>query len=506
MLFLLIIALLRSLARGVFPDGADVEKAKLVAANKSSSMMEPLSELWYSHALHLVMSSSGHALKKLRASQQHPALVQNWETRIQDTPSAPSESVLAVTAQDVHGQRASSVVSSLVAADDDVPPSSSAGSVTSDSDDHQFLDDHSIPDDGDTLEHELADDSGSVPMNLTASECFEPSVVRYRKSIGPNPAAREPEPASVAVPRPVSSVTDILTKVIPRTSTPALKAASNSKRASFLEASTVKISATVKSEKMRTAGRKSERTATSGKALKSKISDLAPALREPFNRRFVPLVRQFLGTRKPWQDATLVELQQLHRKAFGQELSDQYPLEERDHCFKLIHYRMDDWHSKFGSTAIATFEEIIKALRSGDDVASDGFTSQLEEEHDNPFSSPQGIGMYANWLLGDARKAAPFYWKRWNSSQDREGRLQSDIIVGTFAYHLAEILALDPEERIMEYPVGALTLATLGAQHASVTTEAGGASVSGLHPNSKVLRWADATRMHLGCILLARDA
>ncbi|KAJ2996536.1 hypothetical protein NUW54_g7227 [Trametes sanguinea] len=223
---------------------------------------------------------------------------------------------------------------------------------------------------------------------------------------------------------------------------------------------------------MRTAGRKSERTATSGKALKSKISDLAPALREPFNRRFVPLVRQFLGTRKPWQDATLVELQQLHRKAFGQELSDQYPLEERDHCFKLIHYRMDDWHSKFGSTAIATFEEIIKALRSGDDVASDGFTSQLEEEHDNPFSSPQGIGMYANWLLGDARKAAPFYWKRWNSSQDREVRAASSFRVPslrqncTFAYHLAEILALDPEERIMEYPVGALTLATLGAQHA----------------------------------------
>ncbi|OSD06290.1 hypothetical protein PYCCODRAFT_1464255 [Trametes coccinea BRFM310] len=50
----------------------------------------------------------------------------------------------------------------------------------------------------------------------------------------------------------------------------------------------------------------------------------------------------------------------------GDDLSQQYPLEERDHCFRLIHHRMDGWHSKFASTAIF-FEEIVKKFSASED-------------------------------------------------------------------------------------------------------------------------------------------
>ncbi|CDO74227.1 hypothetical protein BN946_scf184721.g6 [Trametes cinnabarina] len=211
-------------------------------------------------------------------------------------------------------------------------------------------------------------------------------------------------------------------------------------------------------------------TATSGKAPKSKLSDLAPVLREPFNKRFVPLVRQYLGTLRPWQSVSIHELQQLHRKAFGDELSRQSPLEERDHCFRLIHYRMDDWHSKFASTATLSFEEVIKDLSASEDHGgpggSDPDTSGPDQQSQAILKSTDDIGTYATWLLGDAKRAAPFYWRSWNGGVRQEGRLQSDLIVGTFAYHLGEVLAVPAKERVLEYPVGALTLATLGVQHA----------------------------------------
>ena len=71
------------------------------------------------------------------------------------------------------------------------------------------------------------------------------------------------------------------------------------------------------------------------KARKAKLEDLPPVLRKLFTERFVPIIRQYLGTQPPWAELALSELQTLHRRAFG-ALADEHPLLEGDKCFKLV--------------------------------------------------------------------------------------------------------------------------------------------------------------------------
>ncbi|KAI8999144.1 hypothetical protein BD414DRAFT_527134 [Trametes punicea] len=72
---------------------------------------------------------------------------------------------------------------------------------------------------------------------------------------------------------------------------------------------------------------------------------------------------------------------------------------------------------------------------------------------------------YSPYLLGDSKKNAPFYWKEWNDGKKKVGRLQHDLIIKTFAYHLNELQAVAPTERTLDYPCGALTLSVLAVQH-----------------------------------------
>lgn len=176
---------------------------------------------------------------------------------------------------------------------------------------------------------------------------------------------------------------------------------------------------------------------------KSKMSDLPRALHDPFRTRFVPLVRQHLGTATPWKPMALQELQDVYCKAFGAELASQYPLNEGDHCFKLVSvtsssncpcptdlivpftmqitYRMNDWHGAFASTAVATFKEIIENAGSTDLTDPDGFGSGDEDANESfAFTTPEEVGIYAKFLLGDMKKAAPFYWKEWNEGRSKQ--------------------------------------------------------------------------------------
>ncbi|PIL29272.1 hypothetical protein GSI_09322 [Ganoderma sinense ZZ0214-1] len=70
------------------------------------------------------------------------------------------------------------------------------------------------------------------------------------------------------------------------------------------------------------------------KARKAKLEDLPPVLRKLFTERFIPLTHQYLGTRPPWSEVTLSELQTLHRHAFG-AFADEHPPSEGDKCFRL---------------------------------------------------------------------------------------------------------------------------------------------------------------------------
>ncbi|KAI0644718.1 hypothetical protein C8Q79DRAFT_973320 [Trametes meyenii] len=208
-----------------------------------------------------------------------------------------------------------------------------------------------------------------------------------------------------------------------------------------------------------------------------------------------------MGVIDLWQEVTLIELQNLHRKAFGADLSMQHPLEQDDHCWKLIHYRMDDWHSKFAATAIETFQELVAPEPSAagsdsspdEDSCNDHEVGQDTGDGDNSirhalkeftvsgvnsvngsdgdsvaftFTTPEEIGIYARFLLGDQKKAAPLYWKKWGNGVAKTGRLQSAMIVGTFAHHMSELLSVKPAERVQEYARGALALAVVASIHA----------------------------------------
>ncbi|KAI1795262.1 hypothetical protein LXA43DRAFT_1058441 [Ganoderma leucocontextum] len=124
----------------------------------------------------------------------------------------------------------------------------------------------------------------------------------------------------------------------------------------------------------------------------------------------------------------------------------EYLLTDGDKCFKLIVSRINDWRSNFSLTAIATFRQIL-----GD----------LEEQDPKTFSLADNKAAYAQYLLGDAKTAAPFYWAEWNDGEMKKGRLQGPIILGAFASHLEELETLSASDRTQEHASGALAMAVL---------------------------------------------
>lgn len=69
---------------------------------------------------------------------------------------------------------------------------------------------------------------------------------------------------------------------------------------------------------------------------KPQLSDLPQALQKPFNDRFIPLVRQYLGLQQLWSKVPLSNLEAIYQQAFGEELAHQYPLVEKDIVSRLV--------------------------------------------------------------------------------------------------------------------------------------------------------------------------
>ncbi|KAI0669169.1 hypothetical protein C8Q78DRAFT_992816 [Trametes maxima] len=430
------------------------------------------------------------AFKKSKKAQPRTDFVQNWEEIVAGHGSIGASTSGKAFLPDVQISRRSHSVAS--SASGTAPPSSRVNSITSDSDDGPFLAVNSgFADDGENTEDAPVfptdDDSESLMFGTG-------STIQYRERAATTSGTiRVGFTQNSAVS--VAPIEDILTKIVQRTPAPN----PSPRPASLVKSGQHGATSTGKEN----GARKGRGTATSagGKTTKkSKITDLPPILRPLFNDRFVPLVRQYMGVIDPWQEVTLIELQNLHRKAFGADLSAQHPLEQDDHCWKLIHYRMDDWHSKFAATAIETFQELVapEPSAAGSDSSpdedscndheldhdtrnSDNGTSHVSKESTLPvsgvnrgdgdsvaftFTTPEEIGIYAKFLLGDQKKAAPFYWKKWGNGVAKTGRLQSAMIVGTFAHHMNELLSVKPVERVQEYARGALALAVVVSIHA----------------------------------------
>ncbi|KAI8974267.1 hypothetical protein BD414DRAFT_539857 [Trametes punicea] len=132
-------------------------------------------------------------------------------------------------------------------------------------------------------------------------------------------------------------------------------------------------------------------TATTTKRVKSKLGDLPSSMRQPFLDRFVPLVRQYMGTIKPWKKVELDEFRKLYEKAFGRDTVDEHgALTEGDDCWRLIHYRIDDWHTRFASTALTSLQEVLE-----------------DPDNADVFSSPDAIAERLDYLPPDKIKEAP---------------------------------------------------------------------------------------------------
>lgn len=102
--------------------------------------------------------------------------------------------------------------------------------------------------------------------------------------------------------------------------------------------------------------------------------------------------------------------------------------------------------------------------------------------HQDDMQDLENIALTVEYMLGDAKKNAPFYWQVWQPQEDGrvirkvstiiltpvshtngyfKGRLQGALIIGTLAYHRSIIFELPEREHSKERPHGALALSII---------------------------------------------
>ncbi|CDO78249.1 hypothetical protein BN946_scf184789.g5 [Trametes cinnabarina] len=327
---------------------------------------------------------------KVVASQKASS-ARDWEQVLEDNNTGLS--MAAVQTSQKNGQQCAASVSSAAST---APVSSSANSVAGDSSnaDDLFL----------TTYTEFTDDNGNSQPPLPPSP---PRSSRYHirdssakmtteisSDIGPTPPSRKIAAIEVSLPTDCFPRTllssalqckDILTKVITCTSAPDTQKlpTSTAKTTSYpptLTSTTARAGINISLTQALAPGHAGQEQGTAttgnGKTPKSKVSDLPAVLCKPFNTWFVPLIRQYLRVKPPWVEITLV----------------------------------------------ATFQEIIEDARN---ASLEGDSEEADPLAESAFSTPDQVGIYAEWLLGNVKKKAPFYWKRWNGSDKPEVHFHS---------------------------------------------------------------------------------
>ncbi|OCH84065.1 hypothetical protein OBBRIDRAFT_839991 [Obba rivulosa] len=184
------------------------------------------------------------------------------------------------------------------------------------------------------------------------------------------------------------------------------------------------------------------------KQKKPKTSDIPERLRTRFCNVMVPLAREYVGTLRPWVNASAAEVQQLYLKTYPQEQG--LPEDGVIDLFRtLITFRITDWRSKFGAAALNAVKAIIS---------------------NNPedLNSPELIGEYIHFELRDHEKMCPYLWREWRKDRAvRAGKFQSKLILRTFSTHLNVLVSISvsiaPSDK---RPVGALILSILAVERA----------------------------------------
>ncbi|KAJ7687490.1 hypothetical protein B0H17DRAFT_1136218 [Mycena rosella] len=278
---------------------------------------------------------------------------------------------------------------------------------------------------------------------------------------------------------------------------------------------------------------------------------LGAALR--FKGDVTPLIRELMGFQNdPWARPTDDAVQDLLDMVYDEDA----PVHDIDDPVwqGLIAYRLNDWRGALAAQAIKGIQVMIdeakkkpppdassshppatESVHPDDDdeaAAPEGSVSEdaeasvpggsededdgaaapddeedeedEDEDEDEEFDlrTPEGVAAFAEWALQVVDHTSPFHWKKWGKGVRKVGLFEGDLILYTFATHLAAIATIPSKYPCADPPnppVGAIILCIQAVERALRAWRTGELMLS-----SKPIdyfskdHWADTTKQRNG--------
>ncbi|KAJ7194143.1 hypothetical protein GGX14DRAFT_576630 [Mycena pura] len=220
-----------------------------------------------------------------------------------------------------------------------------------------------------------------------------------------------------------------------------------------------------------------------GDSRKWKLSHLPEGTAERFTNDVVPLMRERLGTLKPWEGLTVEQVQLIVDRVYG---AGTHEVTAAGAWFGLVAYRSTDYRSGFVAQAQKAMEMLVSSQQGEDSDAADS-DADVEVDNDSDaddtgasskkfdFKTPDGVARFVKWAVtkpqdSDAKPqdkhTSPLHWKQWGDGEDKKGFLCSFLILYTFAHHLDTVNLIPLQyDRLEERACGALLLAMQAVEH-----------------------------------------
>ncbi|KAJ6457472.1 hypothetical protein C8R47DRAFT_1164089 [Mycena vitilis] len=225
------------------------------------------------------------------------------------------------------------------------------------------------------------------------------------------------------------------------------------------------------------------------------LKDLPVGTAERFTNEVAPLAKELTGEFDPWEGPSVKQVQHTVNRVFGLD-DDGKPVHKvikDDAWIGLVNYRLNDWRAGFPTQAGKGLASLFDPANQQDDdddyddaedttPASGDAAGVHEHDDDDPmtavtqpvakrrnFKTPEGIAEYVEEMLTPHAESGtmPFHWQHWGNGVVKQGFLQEDLILYTFATHLAMLETIPSSyTRSTAPPIGALLLATQAVQRA----------------------------------------
>ncbi|KAF8805360.1 hypothetical protein BYT27DRAFT_7258471 [Phlegmacium glaucopus] len=181
-------------------------------------------------------------------------------------------------------------------------------------------------------------------------------------------------------------------------------------------------------------------------------------VQKTFTQVVVPLAKAMAGTMVPWSELSVVHVQSLIDKAFGENL---HVVQRDDVWCGLISYRLNSWQNGFGTTAATAVRSYIQ--ENEENFENNAMTLEA--------SVAQYIELFTT-VSGDP-PTAPFHWHEYELDEEtgtpkKRGHFQHPLIMYTLAHgHFADFDDVPNPETLdkSELPSGALILALQAVYH-----------------------------------------